>query len=109
MAEPLTIDEIVAQMGAVPPSALTLLPSAQQTLRSYVQTYGAGLTIELVMTRLGLDPALADNVDSGVQPMPLIVLARIAAYLNRPISELVWACKGRVLTAPAVSVGRRLP
>lgn len=107
MTEPLTIDEIVAQMGAVPPSALTVPPSAQQTLRNYVLTYGRGLTIDAVMVLLGLDPALADNVDAGTQSMPLDVLVRIGAYLYRPISELVWACNGRVLTAQAVAVGRR--
>lgn len=109
MAAPLTIDEIIAQMGLVPPAALTVPPSAQQTLRSYVQTFGAGLTIDLMMSLLCLYPALAENFDAVLHPMPMIFCSRIAAYLQRPISELVWACKGRVLTAPAVAVGRRFP
>lgn len=101
-----TLAEINAALKLLPSAAYVTPPSPEQTLASYVATYGAGRNVVDVMQLLGYSPALAARVDARQQAMPSSAIERLAAFLRRPRAEVVWACGGRVLAAPAPGIGR---
>lgn len=86
---------------------MATLPSPEQTLRSYVETWSTGPTVDELFVALGVDPTLATRVDERVQVLPIDVAERLAAWLGRPVAEVIWAAGGRTLTALAPGVNRR--
>jgi hypothetical protein len=58
---------------------------------------------------LGYPARLADRVDAGVATLQASEVARIAAHLQRPPAEIVWAGGGRVRRDVAPGVGLRAP
>lgn len=100
-----TLAEITIGLLSVP-RVIEGTPSPVQSLASYVATYGGGLNLAVVMTLLGYSPVLAERVDQRAQSMPREVLARMAAFLRRPFSELAWASGEHIVDASAVGVGR---
>jgi hypothetical protein len=98
-----TLKAVVAPvLVSVPP------PSAVQTLAVYVPTVSA-YTSESLARALGYSPFLFTNVDQRAQVMPSDAVDRIAAALRRPRGEVVWACGGRELRAPAIGLGLPVP
>lgn len=81
-------------------------PSPKATLQSYITTFSR-LPPQTIAARLGASPQLFVNVDARRQVMPANLVQRLAAYLGRPVAEVVWACGGAQLTAPAPGLGRR--
>jgi hypothetical protein len=77
-------------------------PSPEQTLASYVATYGSGgMTSQQLAQMLGVDPKLFALVDARVQPLPSDLAAQIAAFLGRPLGEVVWAAGGVLVASRA--------
>lgn len=104
-----TLTEITAALKLLPANIPVQPPSPVQSLTSYVETYGGGRTVADLMNVLGYNPLLAQRVDQRLQVMPRTALARLAAYIGRPLAEVTWAAGERELTAPAPGIGRRVP
>lgn len=107
-ADALTLPELTALVDASPGPAVVQPPAPVQSLRSYVAVVGGGRAVSTVMRALGYSPTLADRVDQRVQAMPAEVVSRMAAYLQVPREDVLWACGGRELVAPAPGLGRRV-
>lgn len=103
-----TLREMTTALALAKPPVFVAPPSPAATLTSYVEVYGGGINVATLMQRLGYSPALADRVDGRQQVMPHQAIDRIAEYLKRPAAEVIWACGGRQLRAPAPGVGRRV-
>lgn len=103
----LTLPELTAQLQASAPPPAVPPPAPRQTLRAYIAEVGGGQQVSNVMSALGYAPALADRVDLRLQVMPAEVITRMAAYLQVPREDVLWACGGVELVAPAPGLGRR--
>lgn len=101
-----TLAEQTAALALAAPLPFVEPPAPEATLRSYIGVYGGGRSVSAVMVALGYSPTLAERVDQRVQVMPGSAVDRMAAYLGRPRDEILWACGGQELLAPAPGVGR---
>lgn len=97
--------ELRASLALVAPSRVGT-PSPKATLQSYITTFSK-LPPQTIAARLGVSPRLFASVDARRQVMPADLVQRLASYLGRPVAEVVWACGGAWLTAPAPGLGRR--
>jgi len=102
-----TLPELTARVQSSAPLPAVQPPAPQQTLRSYIRQVGGGRSVSGVMEALGYSPTLADRVDQRLQAMPATVIDRIAQYLQVPRQDVLWACGGLELVAPALGLGRR--
>lgn len=88
-------------------AAVYVSPATEQSLLAYVAAYGNGMQASDLFVLLGCDPTLAVRVDERLQVLPIDIAERIAAYLARPVAEVIWAAGGKALTAPAPGDRRR--
>jgi hypothetical protein len=102
-----TLAILLSYIENLGPIATVGPPSPVQSLASYVATYGNGLNSSRLMVILGLPVKLADQVDARAATMPDAAIQAIAAYLNRPYAEVLWACGNRTRRDAAPGVGLR--